>query len=86
MAPSMARESRRYSMGDQRLLQRLSLRYEACQVPQPCNLDGISMNIQKENSACYFQVQSEHEQTFCICHSRHFDPLIMIDETGLHKV
>ena len=30
---------------------------------QPCNLDGISKNIQEENSARYFQVQSEREQT-----------------------
>ena len=30
---------------------------------QPCNLDGISMNIQEENSAYYFRVHSEHEQT-----------------------
>ena len=33
-------------------------------MPQPCNLDGISMNIQEENSAHYFRVQSEREQTF----------------------
>ena len=26
-------------------------------------LDGISMNIQEENSASYFRVQSEREQT-----------------------
>ena len=32
-------------------------------VPLPCNLDGISMTIQEENSALYFQVQSEREQT-----------------------
>ena len=32
-------------------------------MPQPCNLDGISMNIQEENSAHYFWVQSECEQT-----------------------
>ena len=32
-------------------------------MPQPCNLDGISMNIQDKNSACYFLVQSEREQT-----------------------
>ena len=32
-------------------------------MPQPCNLDGISMNIQEENSAHYFRVQSECEQT-----------------------
>ena len=32
-------------------------------LPQPCNLDGISMNIQEENSARYFRVQSECEQT-----------------------
>ena len=32
-------------------------------MPQPCNLDGISMNIQAENSARYFPVQSEREQT-----------------------
>ena len=32
-------------------------------MPQPCNLDGISMNIQEENSAHYFRVQNEHEQT-----------------------
>ena len=40
-----------------------SPRLGACQVPQPCKLDGISMNIQQENSACYFRVQSEREQT-----------------------
>ena len=28
------------------------------------NLDGISMSIQEETSACYFLVQSEREQTF----------------------
>ena len=32
-------------------------------MPQPCNLDGISMNIQEENSAHYFRVQSERKQT-----------------------
>ena len=32
-------------------------------MPQPCNLYGIYMDIQEENSACYFQVQSEREQT-----------------------
>ena len=32
-------------------------------MPQPCNLDGISMNILEENSAHYFRVQSEREQT-----------------------
>ena len=37
--------------------------FEAYRVPQPCNLDGISMNIQEENSARYFRVQSEREQT-----------------------
>ena len=31
---------------------------------QTGNLDGISMNIQEENSAHYFRVQSEREQTF----------------------
>ena len=29
----------------------------------PCKLDGISMNIQEENSARYFRVLSEREQT-----------------------
>ena len=38
-------------------------RLVAYRVPQPCNLDGISMKIQEENSACYFRVQSEREQT-----------------------
>ena len=32
-------------------------------VPQPCNLDGNSMNIQEENSAHYFRLQSERELT-----------------------
>ena len=32
-------------------------------MPQPCILDGISMNIQEENSAHYFRVESESEQT-----------------------
>ena len=32
-------------------------------VPQQCNLDGISVNIQEENSARYFLVQSECKQT-----------------------
>ena len=35
-------------------------------MPQPCNLDGISMNIQEENSAHYFRVQSEREQTLVV--------------------
>ena len=38
---------------------------------QPCNLDGISMEflcIQEENSAHYFRVQSEREQTL-VTHS-----------------
>ena len=56
----MARESRRY--GNTPLLTSFP-RLEAYRVPQPCNLDGISMNIQEENSARYFRVQSEREQT-----------------------
>ena len=35
-------------------------------MPQPCNLDGISMNIQEENSAHYLPVQSEREQTLVL--------------------
>ena len=38
-------------------------------MPQPCNLDGIYMNIQEENSAHYFQVQRELEQTLLSMHS-----------------
>ena len=38
-------------------------RLEAYQVPQLCNLDGISMNIQVEIFPHYFPVQSEREQT-----------------------
>ena len=41
-------------------------RLGAYQVPQPCNIDGISMNIQEENSAHYFRVQSEREQTLVV--------------------
>ena len=41
-------------------------RLGANQVPQPCNLDGISMNIQEKNSAHYFRVQSEREQTLVL--------------------
>ena len=36
---------------------------ETKEVPQPCNLVGNSMNIQEENSAHYFRVQSERELT-----------------------
>ena len=36
-------------------------------MPQTCNLDGISMNIQEDNSARYFRVQSEREQTLVTC-------------------
>ena len=36
----------------------------AFRVPQPCNLEGISMNIQQRNSAYHFRMQSEREQTF----------------------
>ena len=39
-------------------------------MPQPCNLDGISMKIQEEDSAHYFQVQSEREQTLVISQPR----------------
>ena len=40
--------------------------YGAYRVPQPCNLDGISMNIHEENSIHYFRVQSEREQTLVL--------------------
>ena len=45
----MAHESHRYGTGDTRLLQRVSCDMEH-RVLQPCNLDGIFMNIQEENS------------------------------------
>ena len=46
-------------------------RLVAYRVPQPCNLDGISKNIQEENSARYFRVQSEREQTFRLLGQSH---------------
>ena len=52
----MACESRRYSMGSTRPPPTSFPRLVAYRVPQPCNLDGISMNIQEENSAHYFRV------------------------------
>ena len=39
-------------------------------MPQPCTLDGISMNIQEENSARYFRVQSECKQTLITPHAQ----------------
>ena len=53
----MARESRRYGT---HLLQRLShdLEHAVCR-----NHAKFRWNIQEENSACYFWVQSEREQT-----------------------
>ena len=64
----MARESRRYGTGGTRPGRHTPPptsfpRLVAYREPQPCNLDGISMNIQEENSARYFRVQSEREQT-----------------------
>ena len=49
----------------------ISWGYQIAVTPQRCNLDGISMNIQEENSALYFRVQSEREQTLI------FEPLRM---------
>ena len=40
--------------------------FRAYRVPQPCNLDGISMNIHEENSAYRFWVQSEREWTLVV--------------------
>ena len=59
----MAYESCRYGTGDTHLHQHLSRNMEhvGCR-----NLDGISMNIQEENSACYFWVQSERDQTLVV--------------------
>ena len=55
----MAQELRRYGTGGTRLFNVF---------PVTRNMPGaatmrISMNIQEENSARYFRVQSEHEQT-----------------------
>ena len=61
----MERESRRYGTGGTRFLTSFP-RLVAYRVPQRCNLDGISMNIQEENSALYFRVQSEREQTLVV--------------------
>ena len=55
----MALESRPYSTGGTRLLQLLP----SIQGAATTHLDGISMNIQEENAAHYFRVQSEREQT-----------------------
>ena len=54
-------------------------RLVAYRVPQRCNLDGISMNIQEENSTLYFRVQSEREQTFS-------EVLIRSEVVGVAKV
>ena len=35
----------------------------AYRIPQSCNLGGMSMNIQRKNSAHHFRMQSEREQT-----------------------
>ena len=59
----MARESRQVRHGRHTPPPTSFPRLVAYRVPQPCNLDGISMNIQEENSARYFRVQSECEQT-----------------------
>ena len=42
---------------------RLSRQVGAYRLPQSCNLEGMSMNIQLKNSAHHFCIQSECEQT-----------------------
>ena len=44
-------------------LSRLSRQVSAYRLPQLCNLGGMSMNIQRKNSALHFRMQSEREQT-----------------------
>ena len=44
-------------------LSRLSRQVSAYRLPQLCNLGGMSMNIQRKNSAHHFRMQSEREQT-----------------------
>ena len=41
----------------------LSRQVSAYRLPQLCNLGGMSMNIQRKNSAHHFRMQSEREQT-----------------------
>ena len=41
----------------------LSCQVSAFLFPQSCNLGGMSMNIQRKNSAYHFHMQSEREQT-----------------------
>ena len=41
----------------------LSRQVSAYRIPQSCNLGGMSMNIQRKNSAHHFHMQSEREQT-----------------------
>ena len=49
-------------------------------MPQPCNLD---VNIQEENSACYFAEQSEHEQTLAPVSDPFFKIFIAISSLDL---
>ena len=41
----------------------LSRQVSAYLLPQLCNLGGMSMNIQRKNSAHHFRMQSERVQT-----------------------
>ena len=57
--------SRRFRTGSPRPL--LTFAPSQCipryRLPQLCNLGGMSMNIQRKNSAHHFRMQSEREQT-----------------------
>ena len=44
----------------------LSCQVSAYSLPQLCTLGGMSMNIQRKNSAHHFRMQSEREQTLSI--------------------
>ena len=57
----------------------LSRQVSACRLSQACNLEGMSMNIQRKNSAYHFRMQSERVQTLV----QSCDKIIMIYNTDL---
>ena len=55
----------RFRSGSTRL-SGLSHQVNAYSLPQSCNLEGMSMNIQRKNSAYNFRMQSDWKQTLVI--------------------
>ena len=60
----------------------LSRQVSAYRLPQLCNLGGMSMNIQRKNSAHHFRMQSEREQTLVqkILHGQNFENKVVVQE------